>query len=106
MLAVDQPVRVLMLLPVPTERRHVAQLDLDAELLADLARRLLQSLPETDVPGRRGVEPQRKDVLAGCSVLEQDLHAALGRPRNPAEERQMPVAFQVDRAARLRPTGR
>src|SRR3954471_1749576 len=97
MLAVDQAVGMLMLLPMPSERDHVCQIDGDAKLLPDLAGSFFETLAKAHVAGRRGVESERPDVFAGRAVLEQDLRL-LGRAASsdPAEECQVPVTITVD----------
>ncbi len=106
MLAVNQAVRVVVLLAMAAERDQIGQLHGDAQLLADFARCGFERLAKSDVAGCRGIEAPWPDVLGECAVLEQDFRSGRTGAGHPAEERQVPVAIAVDRAARLGLPGR
>jgi hypothetical protein len=105
-LSVNHPVWVLVLLLVGSEIHQILKLVVQAKLLVKLPHRVRHGLTQPYVTGTAAIESSRKDVLAGGSVLQQDLHSRGAWTSDPAVKRAVPEPLHVDVAAPCTLAGR
>jgi len=101
-LAVDQPTGEPAREPLATREGQRVEVDRQAKLFLDLARRLRRRLAEPPVAGRCRVPVPAEGVLVDRPPLQHDFGP---RPHDPAVKRLVPIAIEVNGRAWFGPSG-